>query len=59
MTDAEKEKFGIKKVPRLELPHQDGKVQSQDADDEMVYVAEGPPISVSPISEEDAKEFWD
>lgn len=59
MSAEEKEEFGIKKVSRSEITHQDGELQAQTSGDEKVYIAEDPPISVTPMSTEESKEIWE
>lgn len=59
MSAEEKEEFGVKKVPQSEITHQDGELQAQTITDEKVYIAEDPPISVTPMSTEESKELWE
>ncbi|MDL0126173.1 hypothetical protein PNQ92_12245 [Halobacterium salinarum] len=59
MSTEEKEEFGIKKVPRSEITHQDGELQAQTTTDEKVYMAENPPLSVTHMSTEESKERWE
>jgi|GEM_PF-7005113 len=59
MSDEEKEEFGIKKVPRSEITHQDGELQSESLPEEEVYIAEDPPISVTSMDTEVSKELWE
>lgn len=58
MSSEEKDEFGIKKVPRSKITQQDGEIQAQSID-EQVYIAEDPPISVTPMSTDMSKELWE
>lgn len=59
MSKSEKEKYGIQKVKQSELETANNKQQVQTSDREWVYVAENPPVTVTPMSREESKELWE
>ena len=59
MSEAEKEKFGIRRVHWSELAKTIGEHRARKSGNEWVYIAEKPPVSVSPMTREESKELWD